>query len=156
VHRISQDSSTSLEAVTLDWNLAVAIGSLYLAMGSNKFNSHFEPLLTGIQKICHSETSSTFPEAGHKLRFPISSVILTRGKKSLSQNTSYSRCLARRGVLRQAHASALRAGPLIHHSTLHHKIHFLQYCDVLQRIAGHCHNIRILANFNRPDLILHP
>ena len=45
---------------------------------------------------------------------------------------------------------------LLHHPTLHHKIHFLQYRDVLQGIARHRHNVGLLANFNRPDLVLHP
>jgi hypothetical protein len=44
----------------------------------------------------------------------------------------------------------------VHHSPLQHKIHPLQNRDVLQRISRHRNDVRQLADFNRPNLILHP
>ena len=45
---------------------------------------------------------------------------------------------------------------LVNHPTLHHKIHFLQNKDVLQRIGRHCHNVGQFTDFNASDLVLHP
>jgi len=43
---------------------------------------------------------------------------------------------------------------LDHDSALHHKLHSLKLCDVLQRISGDCHNIGELTCFNNTDAIL--
>ena len=50
----------------------------------------------------------------------------------------------------------MSSSSLLHYSPLHNKIHLLQHHHVLQRIPRHRHNVRVLADLNRPDLILHP